>query len=103
MAQRQIVELIDDVDGGPADTTVRFALDGRSYDVDLSDENADMLRAAMAPFIAAGRRAAAAGTVPAARSGEDPAAIRAWARDNGYEISARGRVSREVRQAYRNR
>jgi hypothetical protein len=104
MAQRVQVILEDDYDGTPADETVLFGLDGAEYEVDLSSENAQGLRDALAPWVAVarktgGRRKRVSGTAksPAGSSTSD---IRAWAQANGYEVSSRGRVSAEIREAY---
>ena len=56
MAQRVEIILIDDIDESPASERVRFGLDGINYEIDLSKENADRLREALAPFVGAGRR-----------------------------------------------
>jgi hypothetical protein len=102
MAQRTIVELTDDLDGSQADESVRFSLDGKSYEIDLSAKNADKLRESLAPYVGAGRRAGIAKVVGRAGSAAyDPAAVRAWASSNGYQVSSRGRVSRELVEAFR--
>ncbi|MDR1767188.1 MAG: Lsr2 family protein [Propionibacteriaceae bacterium] len=101
MAQKTRVELIDDIDGGPATQTVAFALDGNEYVIDLSDKNATALRAAIAEYVAAGRKVG--GRRGRARKGgstTDAGLIRAWAVSQGMKISARGRVSAEIREAY---
>jgi hypothetical protein len=107
MAQRVNVELIDDLDESPAAETVSFALDGVSYEIDLSESNAGRLRDALAPFLGHARRTggrrggSSRGSSTAAKSDSGNAAdIRAWARENGFEVSERGRVSAEVRSAY---
>lgn len=105
MARRIQVELEDDIIGGPADETVAFAVDGRAYEIDLSAENAQALRDALAPWVAAARRVGAAKRVidlrtGAARRSGDSAAIRAWAVENGIPVSARGRISRDVHARY---
>ncbi|PRB17258.1 Lsr2 family protein [Microbacterium sp. MYb62] len=112
MAQRHIVELIDDLDQTPIDGaggSHTFALDGREYEIDLSEANADRLRGALAPFIGAGRRvgsskiaSASAPTRGRARSRNETDAIRVWARRNGYEVSDRGRIAESVLNAYRS-
>lgn len=105
--KKQITQLVDDLDGSVLEsggTTVRFALEGRSYEIDLSADNAEKLRRALAPFIAAGR-ATAGRTISGARrtsrnaSGE-LAAIRTWAQSHGFTVGDRGRISAEVRDAY---
>ena len=108
MAQKTVVVLVDDLDGEPADTTVRFGLDSREYELDLTEANAQALREAFARYIPAarktygGRRASATADRPAgAFQGFDPAAVRAWAAGNGYTVSARGRIRAEVLEAFR--
>ncbi|MFB6830505.1 histone-like nucleoid-structuring protein Lsr2 [Streptomyces hydrogenans] len=107
MAQRTIVELIDDVEGGKADETVLFSLDGKTYEIDLSDKNAGKLRKALAPYIEAGRKQSAkTGSRTAARPtrttqvGPDSATLRVWGRANGFPVNERGRVSQEIKDAY---
>jgi hypothetical protein len=106
VAQKVQVILTDDLDGGEADESVQFAIDGVSYEIDLSEANAEALREALAPYVEVARRVggrssrrSAAKAQPAA-SRADMADLRAWARDNGYQVSDRGRVSSEVRAAY---
>ncbi|HET9872748.1 MAG TPA: Lsr2 family protein [Propionibacteriaceae bacterium] len=103
MAQRVQVILEDDYDGGTADETVVFGLDGAEYEIDLSAKNAGALRESLAPWVANARKIGGRrrrGTKPsaAATTGD----IRAWAIENGYEVSSRGRVSAEIREAYEN-
>lgn len=109
MAQKVQVTLVDDIDGSSASETVTFALDGVSYEIDLTDEHANALRESFAEWIgharrAGGRKAPAkrGGQAGAGRtsSGSDAGKIRDWARDNGYEVSERGRISAEIREAY---
>ena len=113
MAQKVDVKFIDDLDGSDAAGTVSFALDGRSYEIDLSDDNAARLRDALASFVAAARRSgsgARRGRSAQRQSAEAPAttrpsreataAIRTWARENGHEVSERGRIPNSVVQAY---
>ena len=107
MAQRVNVVLVDDIDGSDADETVSFALDGVDYEIDLSDKHAGELRDALAstsatPAAPAGAaRAAAARPRPRrAHDGASAAEIRAWARENGWDVPERGRVTAEVREAY---
>ncbi|MGI3784393.1 MAG: histone-like nucleoid-structuring protein Lsr2 [Janthinobacterium lividum] len=108
MAQRVQVILEDDLDGSTADETVLFGLDGAEYEVDLSTDNAQGLRDALAPWVGVarrtgGRRKRATATAPRpaeAGTGANTSDVRAWAQENGYEVSSRGRVSAEVREAY---
>jgi hypothetical protein len=104
MARKVQVLLEDDIDGTPGAETVLFSLDGKSYEIDLSEKNADALRAAFAPWIGAGRRvsgspAAETRRRPARRS-EDTADIRRWAADNAIPVSTRGRISADLRARY---
>ena len=107
MAQKVQVILVDDLDGGEAEESVSFSLDGVSYEIDLSSANAEALRDAIAPWVGHARRTggrAARGRVPArgrvAAAKADLGDVRSWARENGYQVSDRGRVSAEVMSAY---
>ena len=118
MATMTTVTLVDDLDGTEAAESVSFALDGASYEIDLSDDNAGKLRDALAGFVASARRvdggrrgpgrpkATAPKAAKAARGArtapdrEQTAAIREWARSNGYEVSERGRLSATVLAAF---
>lgn len=112
MAQKVQVILVDDVDGGEADETVSFALDGVSYEIDVSEANAEALREAIAPWITHARRVGGRASTRSRGSAKprggasggrsDLSAVRAWARDNGYQVSDRGRVSSEIMAAYEN-
>ena len=111
MAQKVTVTLVDDLDGGTAEDTVEFGIDGVSYEIDLSVSNAAKLRDSLADYVSharkAGGRRKAAGPVRRASSGgrasvdrEQNAAIREWARKNGFNVSDRGRIPAEVLDAY---
>ncbi|WP_232549148.1 histone-like nucleoid-structuring protein Lsr2 [Propioniciclava soli] len=110
MAQRVHISLTDDLlgDDTVADETLTFGLDNTTYEIDLSSENASQLRDALAPYIAAARKsgsarkAASGGGRRSGRSGGSASAndIRVWARSQGMEVSDRGRVRDDVRQAY---
>ncbi|GAA0302216.1 histone-like nucleoid-structuring protein Lsr2 [Kineococcus aurantiacus] len=113
MAQKVQVLLVDDIDDGEATETVTFSLDGVNYEIDLSDEHAAALREAFAPWVGHARRVggragsgrkAAAAPRPAAKSAggseRDTGEVRTWARENGYTVSDRGRISAEVLQAF---
>ena len=104
MAQTVQIILEDDLDGGPAEETVRFGLDGAQYEIDLSESNAAKLRDAVRPFIAKARRAqskqAPKQARPTGKSNPDTAAIRQWARENGHQVSDRGRIHQDVQKAY---
>ena len=101
MAQRVQIILEDDYDGGSADETVSFALDGAEYEIDLSSKNATGLREALAPWVSHARKIGGRrkrGTKAAGSASTSD--IRAWALANGHDVSSRGRVSAEVREAY---
>ena len=106
MAQRVNVVLVDDLDGKDADETVSFGLDGSNYEIDLSSAHAQELRDSLERYIKAARKAGGSGRrgkgrrSGAASSGTSAADIRAWARENGFDVPDRGRVSAEVREAY---
>ena len=108
MAQRVNVVLVDDLDGGDAAETVSFALDGVDYEIDLSEQHAGELRNALSLYIGHGRRtggrrrrSSAGGATKSSGSGGPSASeIRAWARENGWDVPERGRVAAEVREAY---
>jgi hypothetical protein len=102
MATKTIVTLFDDLTEEPADTTVRFGIDGREYEIDLTDANAQELRDLFARYVPAARKVG--GRRSAARpafNDVDPAAVRAWAAGQGLTVSPRGRIKGEVLEAYR--
>lgn len=103
MAQRVEVHLVDDIDGKPGDQTVSFGLDGVNYDIDLSDKNAEKVRAALAPYVAVARRTGKApskGKGKGGNGGPNPRDVRAWAKDQGMDVPDRGRIPAEVTAAY---
>jgi hypothetical protein len=114
MAQKVTVQLVDDLDNSEITEgkgrTVQFGFDGSDYEIDLSNDNADKLRDALSDYIAAARKTTgrrSSGTngsstkAPARRgNSEELAKIREWAKDNGYEVSTRGRISTQVQEAY---
>lgn len=100
MAQKVQVVLVDDLDGGKADETVKFALDGASYEIDLSTAHAKELRDALAPWLGAARKTSGRTSARGRSASGDTGKIRAWAKSNGFEVSERGRISAEVRAAY---
>ncbi len=118
MAQRVQVMLIDDVDGSDGAETVTFALDGVTYEIDLSEANASALREAFSAWVGHGRRvsgrstggsprtsrrssAGSAASSSSSSSGSQTAAVRQWARENGHEVKERGRIQAEIVEAYR--
>ena len=103
MAQKITVALEDDLDGGPADETVRFGLAGTEYKIDLSTKNATAFRRQLAPYIEHARKAGRGQRRRPGRtasSRERSADIRAWAKDQGITVSERGRISASVAEQY---
>lgn len=111
MAKRTITQLVDDLDGSEATETVAFALDGTSYEIDLNERNAAELREALAPYTAVatpasgrarGRRTRSTSTSAAGRgtNRQRLADIRTWARQQGHQVSDRGRIPRHIADAY---
>jgi len=104
MAQRIQTLFIDDIDGGAADGTVRFGLDGTDYEIDLSGEHTDELRSALGKFIEHSRKVGGTARRSArglrAAPAVDTAKVREWAKGNGYDIKDRGRVPAELVAKY---
>jgi Lsr2 len=103
MAQRVTVELEDDLDGGPAEETVRFGVDGSEYEIDLSKKNATAFRRQLAPFIDHARKAGRGQRRRPGRtasSRERSGDVRAWAKDQGIAVNARGRIPANVVEQY---
>ena len=106
VAQKINVTLEDDLTGGAADETVTFALDGTTYEIDLTTKNAKALRDALAPYVGAGRRASSGSGRRSGRRGssgidrERTQQIRAWARKKGIKVSERGRLSADIVSQY---
>lgn len=108
MAQRIVVELLDDINGKSADESITFGLNGATYEIDLSAQNADKLRKNFAPFVAKARKAviAKAGRSTRGASTRPPSSrgrsmeIRAWARQHGIAVHDRGRIPAQVVDAY---
>lgn len=121
MAQKVQVLLVDDIDGSTAEETVTFSLDGVGYEIDLTADHAAELRESFSRWVGHARKTGSGsrsggrqgrggggggGGDRSRRSGSsssssgDATAIREWARENGYEVSERGRISADVRAAY---
>ena len=107
MAQKVQVLLVDDIDGGTADETVTFSLDGVSYEIDLTAAHASELREAFGQWVGHARKLSGRTVSRPARSGarrssgsSDATAIREWARANGHNVSERGRISAGIKAAY---
>ncbi len=108
MARKETVHLIDDLDGSEATTSLTFAVDGVEYAIDLSEKNAAKFYKALGRYVHAAhpvrrpratRRTGAKGGAAASPT-QDLAAIRAWARENGFEVAGHGRIPRHVVEAY---
>jgi hypothetical protein len=102
-----IARLVDDLDGGPAAESVKFAFDGVSYEIDLSKRNAKALRSDMTKWVEHARKVRpAAGRGRTARSAGRPTseapAIRAWAAEQGIAVPTRGRLPKTVVEQYRS-
>ncbi|WP_342343410.1 histone-like nucleoid-structuring protein Lsr2 [Microbacterium sp. CFBP 8794] len=110
MALKHITHLVDDLDGSVLEEgqgkQITFSLEGRTYEIDLSDRNADKFYSAIAPFVDAARSASRGASTtrrarPARRANDvDLGAVREWARANGHTVSDRGRVPGTVLDAY---
>ncbi len=109
MAQKITTLFIDDIDGGAAEGTVRFALDGTEYEIDLNAKHSEELRSALGRYVSharkvggASRRAGRAAGRAGRGSGStvNTTEIRNWARENGYDIKDRGRVPADLVAKY---
>lgn len=111
MAQKVTVQLVDDLDGSQSHdiSTVTFGLDGATYEIDLTEANAEILRKALEEFVTPARRTGgrlnrgAASVSPggsATASREQAQAVREWARRNGHEVSNRGRLPASLIEAF---
>jgi hypothetical protein len=103
MARKIVVALEDDLDGGPAEETLRFGLGGSEYEIDLSKKNAKTFRNRLAPFVEHARKAGKGQRRRSARTSsgrERSGDIRAWAKDKGLAVSDRGRIPASVVEQY---
>src|SRR5258705_9263135 len=109
VAKETFTKLIDDLDGGEAQETVKFGLDGLSYEIDLSAKNANKLRTALAQYVEVSTRVAGRGAAGPGRSGrgrgagverDQNKAIRSWAIRKGYAVAPRGRIKQEIIDLY---
>jgi hypothetical protein len=105
MAQKIQTLFIDDIDGGEAEGTVRFAIDGSEFEIDLNSKHSNELRSTLDTYISHARRVGSAPRRPGARGVRKPAsvdtgAVRTWARQQGIEIKERGRVPASVVEQY---
>ena len=109
MAQKITTLFIDDIDGGAAEGTVRFALDGTEYEIDLNAEHSEELRSALGKYVTHARKVGgtarrggrvAGRPVRGASTALNTTEIRSWARENGYDIKDRGRVPADLVAKY---
>ncbi len=102
MAQKVNIILVDDLDGSDANETVSFGLDGTTYEIDLNDKHAAKLRDSLSGYIGHARKVTASRKRKGSATTTGPSAreLRDWARSNGFEVSDRGRVPAEVREAF---
>jgi hypothetical protein len=107
VASRTITLLQDDIDGSDATQTVRFAIDGTEYEIDLSERNANRFRESIAEFVGharkvsgrRGRKAASLVGADMSKAGQ----MREWLMEHGYDVSERGRLSDWLQQVYHDR
>jgi hypothetical protein len=100
-----VIHLVDGIDGDNRTETVAFSYRGANYEIDLSEKSAAVLDEVLAPYLANARRVRtkpAAPRRPAAKSSvpAGPREVRAWAKNNGIEVSDRGRISAAVMRRY---
>lgn len=105
MAQKVSIQLVSDMSGGEADETVTFALDGTTYELDLTSKESDKFKGLFQDYIAVARKVSGGrgkkGSGSSGKSGRsDLADVRAWAKEQGMDVSERGRVRQEVLDAY---
>jgi Lsr2 len=108
VAQKIQTLFIDDIDGGAAEGTVRFALDGTEYEIDLNAKHSEELRSALGKYVANARKVGggtrragrSAGRARGAGSALNTTEIRNWAREQGYDIKDRGRVPADLVAKY---
>jgi len=109
MAQKTLVQLIDDLDGDEASETITFGLDGQEFEIDLNEANAKALRKTLSPYAEVARstggrrRGRQARSAPSGKKPQafDPKAVRAWAAANGIQLSNRGRIPADVLDKFR--
>jgi hypothetical protein len=107
VAQKTIVKMYDDLDGSEIDSdgrSIAFAFDGTSYEIDLSAKNAAKMREDLGVYIEKARKVSNRGRGPAKAEPApiDTKAVRAWAEEQGLEVSARGRLSSDLIEQYRS-
>jgi hypothetical protein len=115
LAKEVIERLIDDLDGSQATETIRFAIDGKAYEIDLNEKNAQTFRKAFERYTEAGRSMYGAASLTAPRRGRSRAtdtrakperdydiqALRVWADENDITVPKRGRIPGDVVERYK--
>ena len=106
VAQKTIVKTYDDLDGSEIDAegkSISFSFDGASYEIDLSSKNVEKMRNDLRVYIEKARKVSGRGraSAKAEPAPVDTKAVRAWAEEQGMEVSARGRLSTELLEQYR--
>ncbi|MFZ0529051.1 MAG: Lsr2 family protein [Propionicimonas sp.] len=111
MARTYVEVVKDDLTGEITEDgqfeTIEFGVNGKSYSIDLNPKNAAEFHATLTKYIAAATRIPVPAKARRSGSGRSDtaqlASIRAWAKQNGYQVAPRGRISAEVLEAYNNR
>lgn len=108
MVQRLVTQFVDDLDGKQINDgeggEVRFSIDSDQYVIDLSDDNKRKLLDALAPFVAKARKdQGRSRTRRSTPTGTSAAVMREWARENGLDVPAKGRIPANIREAYNSR
>ena len=105
MAQKITTLFIDDIDGGEAEGTVRFGLDGTEFEIDLSGKHSEELHSTLAKYVTHARKvggtARRASWRRQAAAAVDTAKVREWAKENGHDIKDRGRVPAGIVEKYK--
>lgn len=96
----KIEKIVDDIDGSDGAETRTYALDGATYEIDLTDKNYAKLKKALEPFLDKSRKASGPRRVKTATGKSDASEIRAWAQSNGHAVPDRGRIPKDVREAF---
>jgi hypothetical protein len=104
MAQKISTLFIDDIDGGEAEGTVRFGLDGTDFEIDLSGKHSEELHSTLSKYVTHARKVGTARRASRGRQAAaavDTAKVREWAKENGHDIKDRGRVPGEIVEKYK--
>jgi nucleoid-associated protein Lsr2 len=114
MAREMLEKLTDDLEGGAAAETLSFALDGTTYEIDLSRKNAAAFRKSLERYVKVARRQSGSRSAPRRRVAKatsngakpkrdfDLAQLREWAGANGVAVPSRGRIPQAVVGQYKS-